>query len=146
MIRCQIILLAQGVVRDAETNNVSIFNILEEVKAKSFPVFIPEVACFAYLVNDAEAPGVVENELVVTLGDDELLRTPVTSDFQGKHRNRLTVKIGGLPLPHPGVLRVTLTNPDGDELGHYEMIVGRLGGPEVKTESQPPSSAEIRDE
>ncbi len=143
MIKPQIMLLAKSVVRDAETNNVSIFNILEEIKAKSFPGFIPEMVFFAYLINDAETPGTVESELVLELGETELLRTPVISDFQGKHGSRLMVRIGGLPLPHPGILRATLRSADLGELGVYEMMVSRPGKTRINVESQPSSSAEV---
>ena len=49
MIQLKLLLCAQGVVRDADSNNVSAFNILESIQAAGFPMFIQQLDILALL-------------------------------------------------------------------------------------------------
>jgi hypothetical protein len=136
MIKCQLALLAKGVIRDADTNAISIYHIIEEVKAASFPVFFPEVAFFAYLVREDGDPSVLELQGRISVDDAVIVDAPMKADFQGLRGNRQIFRIGGLPVPKPGMLVAELFNKEnGESIGRYEARVSTIGKqPQVKIE------------
>jgi hypothetical protein len=48
MIKPILTLCAEGVVIDRETNNVSVFNILEQLSSPGFPLFIQKLFFFIF--------------------------------------------------------------------------------------------------
>lgn len=126
MIRSIIALCADGVVRDCETNHVSIFNIMEQIAVPGFPVFLPRFSVFNLLTREANDPSVHECELVISNNDAVIVTTPIRVDFQDKMRNRCTVVIGGLTIANPGRVTATLRS-GGAQLSSYciEVILTR---------------------
>jgi hypothetical protein len=126
MIECQLSLLAKAAIRDVETNAISIFHIIEEINAVSFPVFFHDLAFFAYLVKDNTDPSVTEIVFEISMDGDAspIIGMRLNIDFEGKRGNRIIVKIAGLPIPRPGVLKAELHTADKSKrIGSYDVIV-----------------------
>ncbi|RLC00653.1 MAG: hypothetical protein DRI57_32040 [Deltaproteobacteria bacterium] len=134
MIRCQIALLAKNIVRDSETNSISVFHIIENFKSVSFPVFIPEISFFAHLIRGEDDPDVIESLLDIAINELEIISIPAKADFQGKFANRLTVRVEGLAIPKPGILTVNLRHGD-TILAHYDVSVESVGKPRAEVRS-----------
>lgn len=137
MIKCQFALLARGVIRDHETNAISIYNVIEQFQFPSFPVFFPEVMYYAALIRDpAIDPAEFESIIRFKIDGATVLQSEMKSNFQDKIGNRLILRIGGLPIPNPGTLTIELLRKDNDELLHlYEIKVVTMGMP-PKVEAQ----------
>ncbi len=140
MIACKLLLCAQGVVRDADNGSISVFNILESVQAAGFPLFVPQMVVFALFERLRDDPAQHEILFRLSIGDTELLATPLAVDFQDKLRNRSTVHIQGLVVPHPGALRVS-AQLGNNVLGTYDVMVDQVAPPRVEIH-QVPTGAE----
>jgi len=117
-----ICLAAQGIVRDAETNNISAFSILEQLNPAGFPAFVATMG-FLVIWRKAEGdPEQYDGEFRIHNNATELLRQPIRIDFEGSPSHRSIVGMGGLVLQEPGTLRFSIW-VGGNELAHYEVKV-----------------------
>jgi hypothetical protein len=132
MITVKLLLCAQGVVRDADSQNVSIFNVYESLQGAGFPLFIQQMDVLAVLERTPRDKAQRTITFKMTMGETEVLSTSMDIDFQDKLRNRSTVHIQGLVVPQPGTVLVTVAER-GRELGRYELLVEQVQGVKVET-------------
>jgi hypothetical protein len=125
MIQLKLAVCAESVVRDGETNTVSVFNILEEITALSFPAAIPKLSVLFMLERENDDPDRIDCLITFTLGEKELGRAEMEGNFEDKFRNRLMLVVQGVMLPEPGILSVNLT-VDGKPMGGWQALV-RVG-------------------
>lgn len=113
MIRSQLCLVAESVIRDADTNNVSVINILEGITAEGFPVLVQRLAFFALLERDASDTEQTSGQFTTTFNGKTLQEVKIDLNFQGKLKNRVTVNVRGLIIPEPGIITFSLTLSTG---------------------------------
>src|SRR5438094_9372120 len=113
---------SQGAVRDAQTNTLSAFNIIEDMQSAVFPLFFPRILVPAYVAREATDPDPMTMNLNVVMGDAVLNTFPLTVAFGDKLKHRLISEINGLPIPRPGSLKFQLLY-DGGELNSWEIGV-----------------------
>lgn len=118
-------LCAEGVIRDAETNALSVFNILENIRPAGYPILIQHNDILTILERLPEDADRSEGSMRVTLGDIEIAALPISLDFQGKLILRSIVKLHGLVLPNPGVLTFNLMLADRT-LNTYRITIETL--------------------
>ena len=88
--------------------------------------------CVFILWRDEEDSELVEGSLSFSMIDgEEISREPVTIDFEGKKRTRLTARIHGLVVPEPGILEASLHLEEG-EGGSWKIQVNKTGEPEIE--------------
>jgi hypothetical protein len=118
---------SDSVVVDQRRNSVSIFNLLEELNAATFPFVIPMATVFVYLERaEDESPG--DMSIKMTIDRQELFRIPLQLDFQGRLRLRLMNEVRGLVIPAPGLFRLTVER-EGVVLASWEMPINNIGQP-----------------
>lgn len=133
MLSVQLMLCAMGVVVDQNTNNVSIFNILESLSSPGFPLFVQKIDLLCVLERDAKDKNKVELELRINNNKAvELFKGPLKVDFQDKFRNRSIVNLNGMAIPNPGKLNFVLYH-DNKELAAYSVEINQIGKVEVKS-------------
>jgi len=115
MIRGRLCIIAENVVRDAETNNISVINIIEELHAQGFPLFAPKVVFFVLWERELTDPPIYHSEVIVTINEQRLHTGPVEIDFREGRRHRSIITILGLVIPQPGQLTFSLRVQDGIE-------------------------------
>lgn len=130
MLSSSLCLLARGVIRDAETETISVFSIFENVTTEGFPFLIQELALLVFWHIDEEDPDVHQIEFRIFNNDDLLYEGEKRLDFDGTQTNRSITRINGLTVQNPGVLRFVLQEQDGDARAEYEITV-RGPEPEV---------------
>lgn len=142
MISCQLLVCAKGVVRDVETGGISVFNILEDIQAGGFPLFMPEMAILAFFEREQADPAQHTIRFRLAIGQTEVFGSSLEIDFRDKLRNRSIVQVFGLPIPHPGFMK--LSAEDGDKvLLTYTMIIEKLGRPTIAVQTGPAEGQEI---
>jgi hypothetical protein len=104
MIRARFILVAETVIRDTETDQVSIISLFEGVSAERFPLFIPKLTVLVMLERDASDPPDGASRLTVSLGSRALASGEIQLDFGAKLRNRVIINFSGLLIPEPGAV------------------------------------------
>lgn len=128
MIRSIMAACAQSVVRDAETNRVSVFNVLEEIAAPEFPAFLPELATVLFLERRPSDPNEVECEFAFVLNGEELWRGNLLVHFDGKLRSRAFLVARGVGPLEPGRLTVTWYVA-GKKTGSWDILINKREQP-----------------
>ena len=127
MIKSRFALMARGIVRDVDTNSTSIFNIIENMAVVGFPVFVPEISFYAYLVREPVDPPTMECIFTIRLDNKIILETHVKSEFEDQLANRLTIHIAGMPIPSPGTLIAELKSKNGEPVASYDVQITYIG-------------------
>jgi len=121
--------IAEGIVIDAKSNNVSAFNILEVISSVGFPVFIQRIFFFNVLEKgDNESEEIM---LLIKNNEEELLRQKATIKFENNIRHRNIMEIGGLAIPAPGILSFEVQHND-KIIGEYSIEIKKIGPPKVE--------------
>jgi hypothetical protein len=104
MIRSQLVFAAENVVRDALSNKVSAFNILDEIVAQKFPLLLVRMAAVLVSRRDNDDPEEHELELRVSLDGEHLHSFPMPISYQGQLTHRALMVFEGFVIPHAGEL------------------------------------------
>ena len=112
MIRQRLLLCAEGVVLDHLTNNLSIFNILEQFNFQTLPVAFPKMVIISVVDRDKDDPDKWEARLKIDLAGSIIMDMPVEYNFRGLLRTRNLVTLGGLPITRPGIMEIYLVKDD----------------------------------
>lgn len=108
MITGKLMVVAEGVVRDVETNLVSIHNIVDELAAEGFPLFVNKLTALTVLERTATDNQAFQGTMVVTIGDLKLARAPIAVSFLDSMRANVILRVQGLVIPNPGEVTFTL--------------------------------------
>ncbi len=102
-------LAARGVVIDRKSNNVSVFNLVEQVNAASAPVLFQSLAVLYMAERSAEEQERWPAKLTLSINGKQLGAFAAEMNFDGKPRTRLVVEIGTLVIPELGRLLLEFT-------------------------------------
>jgi hypothetical protein len=131
MISVKLMACGSHVVRDADANTVSIFNIYEGIGAVGYPLLIQFFAALVLLErNPAEDPAQHEATFNVRLGDQVLAHGDVHVDFGDKRHSRQILRLAGLVVPTPGVLETVFQM--GAVSATYTIHLERVNPPQVE--------------
>ena len=87
--------MSESVIRNGETNMISIIEILEGIESSSFPVFFPKLTSYWLLEKEDVDKDEYDGELIFSIGGKELHRFPVGINFQGMNLARNIIGLGG---------------------------------------------------
>ena len=122
MLRHRLMLAAETLIRDGDSNNVSAITIFEEFTFAAFPYIVPRLMVLTVLERDQDDADKFPLVLDITIAGQSLASINFEIDFQGLNRTRGLLFIGGMPIPQPGTLRITVSH-QGQELAHYDIEV-----------------------
>ena len=121
----RILLCAEGVLRDAKTNNISIYNILEEYNSPWFPIFAHKLFVFGLLEREPDEEQEAEFNIKIENNEKIIQETQFKVNFQDKYRNRFILEIEGIVVERPGNLTISAVK-DGITLGSYKILVNHI--------------------
>lgn len=130
-------LAAKGVIRDARTNSISVFNIIEEVTPQGFPVLFQEIAFLGVWMNDApfgSVPTSVNFNLI--LNGRKISSQEMTVRIESGRIHRHIIAVQGLVVTEPGELRAEFES-NGDVFSSYSVYI-RNAAPELFDDAVPP--------
>ncbi|HEV3219441.1 MAG TPA: hypothetical protein VGZ48_06690 [Candidatus Acidoferrales bacterium] len=115
----KICFLAEGLIRDAESNSMSAFNIVEGITPAGLPLFVQKLAFFVLWEREPAEPERVEGQFHVLMGEERLSAANVVVEFAGLRRSRSIVYVNGLVIPRPGtiIFRIDLAGGGRGEYG-----------------------------
>ena len=118
MITLKLLLCAEDVIRDHDSNKISAINIHEGFIADGYPLLMKfaMVAMFERDLNADAARHKVRFE--IQLGDTQLGGGAGEIDFEDKKRTRMFVKFPGIVVPTPGTMSVRLYLGE-ERIGEY---------------------------
>ena len=108
MIRPKLLICAEGIVIDQKSNNVSAFNILEQLNFESLPVVFPKIEVLSVFERDEGDPQEYPVSIRITIAGSEILNQTVAHNFRDKKRSRNMFTVGGLPITQPGTLKISV--------------------------------------
>lgn len=127
MLRVKLAVCGERVIRDAESNIMSIINIMDEIHTPVFPAAIPRFATL-FVVNREQNDDAQQQALIRFLHNGtQIAEVPVNIDFQDKVENRVTLVLDGLVVTGPGVLQCVLIYNNA-ELGSWNIRIIQTGG------------------
>lgn len=131
--RCTLAACAQSLIRDADSNTVSLVSLIEEFNVPGLPGVLASLNTLFILDRDEGDDD--RNEMVLRISNENqppYQEFPVTVDFEGKNRTRAVVRMGGLPINSPGKLRIGIAFQDAEDLlGWWDISVMVTGPPIV---------------
>ena len=119
---------ANRVIVDSVTNQVSIIDLYEQLRATSFPVLVPRMTLLFYVSRQSTDPETQELNLVCELADKVIFEVKVQLDFKGEDSTRIVLGVDGLTLHAPGLLQAKLMN-DQQELGVLDLSIAKAPVP-----------------
>jgi hypothetical protein len=118
---------ANRVIVDSVTNQVSIIDLYEQLRATTFPVLVPRMTLLFYVYRQANDPEKQNLKLVCELADKVIFEVQVHLDFKGEDSTRIVLGIDGLNLHAPGLLQAKLLDHN-QELGVLDLNITQAPG------------------
>jgi len=118
-------LCADGVVVDRRTNNVSLFNMMEEINSVGFPLLISKLYAVCLINREANDDDITEAVFEFKLDNQMLLKTNTNINFQHKQKTRAVLEVSGLVIPVPGTLKISLLK-DEDVISRNEIVINKI--------------------
>jgi hypothetical protein len=128
MIEAKLFLCADSAVVDMRSNSVSLFQIIEQLSAASFPVAVPRVVAFAFLLRDATDSSTPPLQLEVHCGNQQIYSGPMAPNFLQQLQAKAFVEMHGLVIPAPAPVRFVLRNGE-TTIGSWGISVSQVGQP-----------------
>lgn len=115
-------LAARSVLRDRDTDTISLFSILESLRAEGLPVFIQEVGVLVMWKREEDEPSVHELKFRILNNSRVLHELPVRVDFREGRTNRTIVNLRGMPIEEPGEVRFAFFDGES-EIASYRVAI-----------------------
>lgn len=127
MFSVRTLLLAEDIVRDAASNTVTVFKLIEQIAAESFPVTIPKAMLYV-LFDDAEGIASEQTVLIKFSRNDQEVNSALFSfNFKERVCSRLIIDLGELSFPEAGDAQFAIYTTDGDLLQAYKLTLALRG-------------------
>ncbi len=124
MYKLKLLLCADTVIRDAQTNNISIINLYEDLSPEAFPSLLPHFMVLVLFEREIIDPNILSFELQVVLNQQEIFKTKIDATFQDKIRTRNIIFFNGFPLNTHGLLEIIVKDEE-NIYGNYQIIINK---------------------
>jgi len=95
----------EDVIRDAETDKVSLINIIEQINSIGFPALQAKMAVFIFIEKEGDEK-IIDGNIIIKNNDRVLFKNVVSLDFVPKDRIRVIFKINGVAIYEAGELAI----------------------------------------
>jgi hypothetical protein len=130
--RSQLCLAARAVIRDSETNAVSVFQLLDNISPRALPLILPDASVLAVWEREEGDPDLINLEFTIHNGT-QVNVTQVIVDWAGATVNRFIINIAELLISEPGQMAFSFRR-DGNVLASYSF---RVAAPPAQAIQQP---------
>lgn len=137
MLKDKLCLVAEGIIRDADNNLISTYNIFEELIVQGFPLFIQKIGFLAIWEKDNDDSDIHQTTFRVDLNGSQLMSQNIEINFAGKTRNRSVVAINGLVLTQPGTLKFSMEIENGPVASYSILLTPIESRIEANTSASP---------
>ncbi len=106
MIRSTACVLCENIVRDGDTNTVSLISLIEQLHSPMFPLFLHKVGVLISLIREDADPDQVQMTMRLLIDDREVFTNNFPLSFQGRRQTRAILRFNGIIIPNPGQGRI----------------------------------------
>lgn len=103
---------ATTAITDAQTNSLSLIEIIEALEVPQLPVLVPRLAVVWLSLKEDSDPDVTELS-VELINDGKKSAYPVKVDYKGGLRHRSIIQFQGIALHTPGALEIKIVRTIG---------------------------------
>ncbi|MCF7834520.1 hypothetical protein K9M48_00495 [Candidatus Gracilibacteria bacterium] len=122
MIKCNYIILSEGITLDQITGLASVHNALEKISTSNFPFVVNKIAMLSFFERKPNDPYTYEIERKLFNNDTLLKNEKVNVDFKDKLKHKWINIFQGIELKEDGELRLSVYH-DGKEINRYSIEV-----------------------
>lgn len=141
-----LIMCSEGIVLDRNTNNISVFNILEDIGSVGFPLLMQKFYFFSSVMKEGnDKKEEYELNLEVSVNDTIILTSKININFNRKLKTRAIVQFGGLAIPKAGTMCFKLLYGKRI-LGEYSIFVRATDKPNIKILSNESKNQQKKEE
>ena len=112
---------ARGVSIDRHSNNLSIFEVVEDVAPAAYPAMLAKFNVVLVVEKDVGDPDQCTLILDVKQSNQAAFSHPIEIDFDGKRRSRSVVEFPAIPLMNPGTLSLVMKDETGKFRAQYDI-------------------------
>lgn len=122
----QFAIASRSVSVDQQTGSLSIFDIIEDIAALTFPFNLSELVFACVLARTPEEDSSCAAEIEISFRDAPLLTRTIRVEFGTKLKARLIIRAGGIPITEPGVLSCSIRGETFAVDGNYRINVSHI--------------------
>ena len=128
---------------DAQSNQITLFQILEQINIPLFPLVFPAFSVVTIAAREKGDRQKHRVSILLKLNNEILVDLPFEIDFQGGPRIRHTAEIRGLMIPGPGILHVELRSKNS-VLSSWPIEIVDTGHATLEKATSTPSKPTIK--
>lgn len=122
MLRSRFIACADTALRDAETQQVSLIGLLEEIAAPGFPLMLPRLSVYAKFDRDPSDPDTFSCMLQLSVGQLSVGSCRFELGFATTLASRALIHVSEIMIPSSGVLRAVVQH-QGESVAGIEIPI-----------------------
>lgn len=131
---------ASAAITDAQTNSLSLIEIVEAFEVPQLPVLVPRLTLAWLTSKDDSDPEVSEYSVeLINCGDKSVF--PLSVDYKGRSRHRAVIQFQGIALNTPGNLEIRIVS----SVGNRKKTIDSLSIPIILQGSQPAQAVVVDD-
>jgi len=130
----RIMVCAEGIVKDSRRNNITIYNLYEELSAEGFPIFIQKFFVFLLFDREEGEGDNFEFDLIFLNNDQQVATKNAQINFNDSQRNRAIFEINGLVINSPGEFKVECVHEE-EVLSSYWIEVKNLKDADIEQQA-----------
>lgn len=121
--KVELIICAEKILKEANSDNVSVINLMEDFYAESYPAFISKAALLIVGVKESGDTDNFSLPIKVKNNDKDIVTGNVAVDFMGKEKSNTIVNITSLPIQEEGSVNFIIYNKMDPpiEIGKYSI-------------------------
>jgi hypothetical protein len=106
MIVPKLVIIAETVIVDRTTNQISAINCFEQFYPSGYPLLIPRLSIIAVLERELDDPLIAQLRISILLDNNEFYNQELSSHFsEGSQLNRTLLQFDGFVITRPGVVQ-----------------------------------------
>jgi hypothetical protein len=116
---------------DNRLTTLSLFHILDEAIAVSFPFVIPRIVIASSLIREERDQPDPRLQLKIQIGENVIAQAPFRVDFQeNQNTSRSVAEMHNLLIVAPGTLKFILSMAD-ENIAEWSMNIGQVGSQDM---------------
>ena len=119
MYKVKLFFAAEGIAIDKQTNNITAFNVIEQLNFLNLPAVLQKLVVASLLEKGEEDPDKWPGKIKINLAGSNIIDQPFEHNFQGLFRTRTIMTLVGLPITEPGKMNICLCDKDDREIASY---------------------------
>lgn len=132
MINAKLFVCSDSASLDMRTNLISIFGVLEQVSAATFPIALPRICIVGVFTREQADPANINLQLQLLLNDDQsLYNGPLNINFAHQLTARSIGEMRNLAIPSPGTLIVRIAERERI-ISSWSLNFIQVGMPEMR--------------